>query len=384
MISDQELRRLLSWSSNGNHILSIYLNINHSWNEMFRERYESEFRSMIQSLRNQIEPAKCEEFDQYAKAAAKLVSCCNGKAESYVFFIGEDHQLPRMNILNFPLKSQIHWARKPYALPLLEAMDECERYGVVMLDKRRARIFTFRLGEIEEEHDEFESRDIQRIKTTGRDNICSQKKLVRTNKLHVHWHLQRAADELVKFNKKNKFDRVILCGSKESIDPFFHLLIPELKNKVVEKLSLPFYLTEKEVKRKLLEVEQQIERLKETELVRKLIHSGFHTHQVSGLAAVLDFLNRNQIHQLIYSETFPFSGSHCTGCNYFYPMHRLLCGRCNSLIKPLPVFLQEVAEAVLKQGGSIEEIRGEAALQLNQIGGIGAIVKGYNSVAHNL
>lgn len=63
---------------------------------------------------------------------------------------------------------EAHWGA-PYLAPLLLALDEYERYGVVLMDQEHLRLFEVFLGEIEEVTDAFRLLDTQSWRTLGED-----------------------------------------------------------------------------------------------------------------------------------------------------------------------------------------------------------------------
>jgi len=51
------------------------------------------------------------------------------------------------------------------------------------------------------------------------------------------------------------------------------------------------------------------------------------------------------------------------------------CDYCGAAIKPIDDLLEQMLERVLDQDGKIEEVEGDAATRLQQVGNIGAILR---------
>jgi hypothetical protein len=51
---------------------------------------------------------------------------------------------------DFPIRSEIRWAKEVFVGLLAVALDEYERVGIVLLDRANLRLFTMFLGEVEE------------------------------------------------------------------------------------------------------------------------------------------------------------------------------------------------------------------------------------------
>src|SRR5712672_3434848 len=78
----------------------------------------------------------------------------------------------------------LSWRDKPYVRPLLELIDEHERYGVVLTDREHARLFSIFLGELEEHQEVFARADVTHVKTSGTDHMRSQMNIQRKADLH--------------------------------------------------------------------------------------------------------------------------------------------------------------------------------------------------------
>ncbi|MBI3307282.1 MAG: hypothetical protein HYZ84_05720, partial [Candidatus Omnitrophica bacterium] len=278
--------------------------------------------------------------------------------------------------LKIHVPDQAYWLEKPYILPLLEAFDEYERCGVILVDKEKARIFTYKLGEIEEEKDALAWNDVRHFKTTGKDNLRSAFKLQRTTELHEQWHLKHVVQIMEEKLEQKHFNRLILGGSKEAVNELIALLPPDLQTKIAGRLLISVQVHEKKLLEALTQLELRIEREEEQKLVEKFIQAEWpNKHRILGREGVLTHLNRGEIHALVYSENFKAIGGKCRGCGYLFSNGRLMCGRCGSPIDSLPYLLEEMARRAAQTGGSIEEVHESAARRLDEAGGIGAILK---------
>lgn len=378
MIPQEELRRFLEWPDDTESpILSLYLDINSLWDQLSQRKFEVTLRSMVHSLELKTEARFHEDLRRDAQCAWKFLANYEPAGRSLIIFADDSRNFLWVKELKVHIASQIHWLPKPYILPLLEIFDEYERYGVVLAGRGSARLFTFMLGQVEEERDALAWNDVQYMKSTGRDNLRSQIKLQRTTEMHAAWHLKHVARILKGIAGRHGFDRLILGGTQEAADELYLLLPPALREKVVGRLALPVHTDEKKLEEALVELEAQTERRKEEEMVRKLVDAEPpENHRALGLDAVLNFLDKGRVHQLIYSEHFQPQGGRCWGCGYLYAGERLMCGRCRSAIAAVPNLMEDIARSVIQKKGTLEEVRGSAALELDKAGGIGALLKG--------
>ena len=377
MMTQSELEKILNRQGNPESpVLSLYLEIDPAWEEGFHRKFEVTFKSLLQSLEKEIKPEKIEDLRQDASRAWNFISNYKPGCRGLVLFSDDSEDFFLVHELKIQVPPQAYWLERPYILPLLEALDEYERCGVILVDKERARIFTYTLGEIEEEKVALAWNDVRRFKTTGKDNLRSAFKLQRTTELHEQWHLKHVVQMMEEKLERKHFDRLILGGSKEAVDELIALLPPNLHTKIAGRLLINVQVHEKKLLEALMRSELEIEREEELKLIEKFIQAdGPNRHRVLGPEGVLAHLNRGEIHTLVYSENFKAAGSKCRGCGYLFSNGRMMCGRCGSPIDSLPPLLEEMARRVVQTGGSIEKVRENAARRLDEAGGIGALLK---------
>src|SRR4029078_12158582 len=94
--------------------------------------------------------------------------------------------------------------------PLLEVLDEYERYAVAVVDKRHARLFTVFAGQIEE------SLKFQDFVLSHHDQGgWSQANYQRHHEAHVFRHLKRVAEYLTDLYRRRELHRLIVAEPEE-------------------------------------------------------------------------------------------------------------------------------------------------------------------------
>jgi hypothetical protein len=76
--------------------------------------------------------------------------------------------------LSVRLANQIWFGDTPYTRPLMGVLNEYERYGVVLVDKEKARFFVVSAGSIQELDEAFQSPPVRHRRTAGLDHMRSQ------------------------------------------------------------------------------------------------------------------------------------------------------------------------------------------------------------------
>ncbi|HEY5601442.1 MAG TPA: hypothetical protein VIK81_05170, partial [Patescibacteria group bacterium] len=133
---------------------------------------------------------------------------------SVAFFISKDQKLSEVLEFEYYLPPLCVISYSPYLNPVLESLEDYKKYMVLLVDRKKARMFTVHLGEIEEQKDIFVNNVPQRVKS-GDDTWNSQGKIFRHIENHLHRHLKLVASKTSEFVKNDGVDFLIIGGHKE-------------------------------------------------------------------------------------------------------------------------------------------------------------------------
>jgi peptide chain release factor subunit 1 len=297
------------------------------------------------------------------------------RAKGFLCFSDDSENFFWTREIKAPVRNQARWSDTPYIAPLLEILDEYERYGVILVDKAHARLFSVYIGEIEEHLDALAPAPVRLVKTSGTDHLLSQPRLQSKAEMHAHWHFKHVAGLLDKLVDRYGFDRLLLAGPVEATSALQPLFSKRVRRRVVERLSLPIKASSAEVLDAALRVEREVERQIEKQMVEELIIGDAHHPSALGLGPVVDALCQERVWRLTYAEAFRARGGRCVNCAMLFARTEGSCDYCGAAIKPVDDLLEQMIERVLEQDGKIEEVAGEAALRLCQAGGIGAVLR---------
>lgn len=268
------------------------------------------------------------------------------------------------------------WRDIPYVRPLLELIDEHERYGVVLTDREHARLFSIFLGEIQEHKEVFAKAEVTHIKTAGMDHLRSQMNIQRKADLHARWHLKEVAQMMPRLAGGLDFDRLILAGTVEASSELEGLLPKALRARVVRKIALPVEANSAVVLEETLKIEEEVERQGEVDLVEQLITAAKKKQKaVLGLEETLLALLEWRVWQLVYTEGFNVRGSQCTSCLALLATDNGPCAYCGHPVLVLNDLIQLATERVFDLEGKVEQVRGPAAARLKGEGSIGAVLR---------
>jgi len=355
--------------SPGSPVLSVYLDVDQSRAANLNREFEAALKARLHAIEHQLARAERDAFRADAARVWRFVSQYHPRGKTLILFADDSADLFWTGELGVPLATDVRWDANPWVRPLVEALDEHERYGVVLADKERARIFTIFLGEIEEEREALAAAEVRHKKASGTDHWRSQMHFQRQDDMHVRWHLRQVAELMEEVARAYAFDRLVLAGPVEATSELADLLPPRLGERVVGTLRLPMDAPADEVLRQTLEVAARAEREAEKATVAQLFEQ-----RAVGLDAALAALQEGRLRTLVYADRFASRGSECPRCHaLFGPGAGADCAYCGERLLPVPDLVTRAIERARESGGSVEKVQGEAAVRLLDAGGIGAI-----------
>lgn len=393
MIGKEEIRRVKeTLALEGSPVLSLYLDINPAKPENAGRAYALRAKDAMRAL-----GVPEERQDRVLEVLKNQVL----QAKTAVFFVGEDLFETLLLQVELPLVSGLkttflgekehrlltdgalaHYG-EPFLLPLLYALDEYERYGVVYLDQERWRVFEIFLGEIQEVGDTFLALDTEAWRRLSLDAPGRRFHLAGISrggagqdlfaKRLAAWEerfYKTLAHELEKLTQERGFTRLVLMGPEEHTKLFLGYLPKRLKEGVVALLpSLPHPgASPGEVLKRLEPALEEIERKAEVALLKKLEES--YPKAVFG-PEVLERVQEGRVELWILPWHLDQVVYAC-GEHLFAEEAQALAACEKPESRPLAMVLPELASGY---AAKIEFVRGEAETRLLERGGMAALLR---------
>jgi len=265
----------------------------------------------------------------------------------------------------------VHVGPRPYLRPLLDVLDEYERYVVALVDKEKARLFMVYLGEIVEQ--EFVE-DL--VPGKHEQGGWSQANYQRHHAAHVFWHLRRVAEELSALLWRKPFDRLVLAGPPEATAELRRLLPRRLRERLAGTFPAEIFAPPSEILAKTREIEREAERVAEERLIDDLLDAVFVGRGVRGLAPTLRAISRGAVHRLIVTDAAGPPGAECPACGLLIAECTISCPECGGTPRRLDDVVERAVERTLNEGGLVETVHGPASDRLSREGeGIGAFLR---------
>lgn len=294
MIGKEEIRRIReSIGAKEGPILSLYVDVNPAKPENAGKAYALRAKDAMKALN--VPEGLSERVLEVLKNQVL-------EARTAVFFAGEDLfevlllqvELPLVNSVKtafldekagrYLVDGVLAYFGEPFLLPLVYALDEYERYGIVYVDREKWRVFEVFLGEIEEVHDAFLALDTEAWRRLSLDAPGRRFNLGRISggaaqdlfaKRLEAWEerfYKALAHELERLSEARGFTRLVLMGPEEHTKLFLGHLPKRLRERVVAELpSLPHPgASPGEVLKRLEPVLEEVERREEVKFLERL------------------------------------------------------------------------------------------------------------------
>ena len=289
---------------------------------------------------------------------------------SMVLFACEPRGLWELFQLQVPSLSIARFAERPAVSQLASILDEQERYGVLILDKERARILSVYLGEVE---DEITRRSAYSGRTAA--GGWSQARYERRREGQLHTHVMKAIGALEREQRQRGFDRILIGGPDEALAALLGALPRGLRTRVSGTFSCELSASGQTVLRRTRKLMEAAERKGEDIVVGHVLNAAKSGGQATiGWEATLPALLEGRVHKLVLVDRLRHRGRSCPRGHVAASRVRV-CSRCQEHVGANHDLTEAAVGAALDTQASVEMVRGSAAQRLRIEGGIGAILR---------
>ncbi|NOZ79878.1 MAG: hypothetical protein GXP48_12010 [Acidobacteria bacterium] len=373
MIDRAVLRRLHRLTDGEPKTLTMYVDIDQNKTSNRRRGFETQAEAMLKEMRSSEPDDK--DLAKAASVALNQVKEVDPRGRTALVVVNTFKSLAETHQVRVAIPPSVHWRRGAHLRPIVEALDEHERYAVVLSDKNRARIFMVFMGEIME-YSDLISATSMKTQTTGMDQWWSQKRFQRRHDNEVTLHVKRVVDALYDLSLRTPFDRLLVAGPTEAASELARLLPTRLHGKLVKTLSMSVSASPQEVLERTLETQREIEREQELEQIEGLfseLHEG--GKAISGLEPVIDAANQGRIWKLFYVKDLEANGAECTACGAIAARPNGTCQLCGATMRPVSHIVDRLTQITIAMGGHVEMVDGPAADKLKKVDEIAALLR---------
>jgi peptide subunit release factor 1 (eRF1) len=347
-------------------VLSVYLNVSPT---DAGPAYLLHFRNCCKAIRAELPAAERDRFEVAVRQAERYLteqSVPSGPGLA-LFASGEADYFYELALPMRPIEDAT-WGKRPLLTPLEEMLDDCERIGVALFDKGRARLFSIYLGAVEERR--VIEDPVPGKQATGGWFALAQSRYARHHEFHVLQHAKHVIAALMESLRTRPFDRLFLAGPPEALAMLKHHLPRPLRDRLAGTLKVELFASDTEVLKTALEAADAVERREELRAVEELIEAATGPHVALGLKPTLAALNDGRVHRLFLAGGLDVVGGECETCGRLVAgLDR--CPLCGGRARQLADLVEHLVGRAVEQGAKTEFVSDEAASLLLAHGGLG-------------
>src|SRR4030043_946900 len=372
------LEKILNYVPTGRPVVSAYLLVDTT--RTTKKNYQTELNSMITSSKEKLEADtdfdknhKKEIFDIFEEVKSFVNDkFSSGSTKTVAIFSSGDGLWEEFRI-PIIMKSRIIIDPKPYTQNLRNLINNSKKYGVLMINREKAQIYSLYLGEVNEYLAAFIS-DVPSKVNFRSEAVLREKKLLGRLEEKLHHFFKLVNDKTLELFKEKKFDYLILSGKKEIIPNFSNYLHSYLQSRHIGSIDAEPDSNIPLISIKAQKVIDGFENKTKNDLVDRLIDE-YNPNGIGvlGIDATIKSLLVEQIRILIYDRQFTHNGYICNSCRYLTLEYKDRCPYCGGELVFYNDIVDEIVEDALNQGCEIVDIEGNKKLIM--AGSIGAVLR---------
>lgn len=371
VITEEAIRELAAFRGEEAPVTTCYLDVD-GRRFVRHQDYEHELDLLLRSAKEKANGTQSvaedlRRIEEYVKGGFDR-STTRGLA----FFACSAHDLFEVVPMPVPVRSRVIVNSAPAVGQLEQFVQDYDRFGVLLVDKQRARMFVFDLGALIDYSELFEElpRDYDTRGHSARAGYDRDQQHVADL---ASQHLRHAAQVAFHVYQERGFEHFAVAAPDPIAPEIEALLHPYLRDRYCGRLAIGANASGDEIRTATMNLEAEVDRRHEAERVAKLRDTiGSGGRAVAGLEPVLRALGERRVETLMVSGDFSTSGWRCTSCQALATVGRT-CPVCASAMEPLEDVVEEAVEDALVQGIKVDLCTGNADLDV--LGRIGAMLR---------
>lgn len=365
MLNETDQRELLNFSAT-EPVVSVYLNTDPTAGNA--DAYRLRLRSLLKDVNL---PKDVEVIERYFNHEY------NWSGKGVAVFSCAPKEYFRVFSLGVPVRDMLYIGERPSVKPLADLLDTYGGYGVVLVDKQGARVFSFHLGQLREQEGVM-GEAVKHTKLGGSSSRPGARGgvagLSHYEDAVVDRNMKEAVDFAVHFFEENHVRRVLIGGTDENIAMFRSRLPKSWQSLVMGTFAMPMTASHAEVLAKAMQLGVQAQQEHEERLVDRLITAAAKGEGgVVGMEPTLASIQDGRVQTLLLLEGFRTPAYRCKNCGRLTAERTAACQACSGEMEGLYDGVEMAVNAVMRGGGDVQVIRSSQALE--GAGKIGALLR---------
>jgi len=355
MLTENDLRELVEFHA-PELILSVYLNTEPSQGNA--DAYKLRLRNMLKQVDL---PPDTEAIEHYFNQEYQWTG------RGVAVFSCAPRNFFRAYPLAVPVPNLIYAGEHASVKPLADLLDSFGGYGVVLVDKQGARLFSFHLGELKEQEGVL-GEEVKHTKRGGASSFPGRMGGIagRTNYEDelVDRNMREAADFAAHFFEANHVRRILIGGTDDNVALFRGHLPKSWQSLVVGSAPFAMTATHNEVLARAIEIGQQAEKAREARVVDHLLTAaGKNAGGVVGLQPTLGAVGSDRVQTLVVKSGYQTPGYQCTACSALTVEGGAACPQCGEKLERVLDVVEVAVGDVMRHGGEVEMLTASPALE---------------------
>jgi peptide subunit release factor 1 (eRF1) len=359
LLTRQRLQELATVESEGDPIVSLYLNLSpqkrlkRAWAVALKSMARDAIDRQPTSISAHAAGAEIEKIERMLDE--RIPELERGVA----VFSSEPNGLWWLVPVPLRIANRLEIGRRPFLRPLVRILDEHDQYVVVLLDKRRARLFVGQHGSIFEVLDMFEDTPPHQ-----KQGGWSQMRFQRQHDAHVLWHASAVGQATAMLVDRFSAKHLLVSGTKEALVEYKDQLPASAADRLEGTFAVPIDTSAKQIREAIRPLREQIEAREEEHTIREIQEAVSSGRGIWGIEDTLRGLVEQRVMKLVVADSYHAPGGECLHCGLITIQEE---GDCRSCGKPLAVVDDIVdvgLERALEQEADLELVRSPGALEL--------------------
>ncbi|RME41991.1 MAG: peptide chain release factor 1 [Chloroflexi bacterium] len=359
LLTRRQLEDLAGIESTDAPIVSLYLDLSPEYR--IKRAWATALKSLARETLRRIEDRETEqqvaaEIERIERALAQRIPALG---RGVALFVSEPLGIWRQIALPVALPNRLEVGRRPFLRPLLRTLDEHDRFVVVLLDKRRARLFVSQIGYTQEVAGLFEE-----TPSHHEQGGWSQMRFQRHHDAHVLWHAGAVAHATVLTMEQFGAHHLLVSGTPEILAEYREHLPPAFAERLDGTFNLPIEATVAEVAEAIEPLQHEVEAREEVATIERLRELAPAGRGVWGPEPTLQMLTEQRVMTLIVHQSYQIAGGECTNCGLLTTHTEEPCPACNSHIQAMDDIVELALERAVAQDATLEIVCSEPATAL--------------------
>jgi peptide subunit release factor 1 (eRF1) len=364
LVTEDAVRELAAFKGKEAPVVSVYLDVDGKRHPK-RQDYETALERLLRPERTAADPSVAEDLgriETYVRAGFD-----RSNTRGLALFACSAHDFWQAIPVAVPVHNQLVINHTPHVRQLEAVLHNNERFGVLVVDRQRARAFVFEQGELVDHSEQFDQlpRHDDDHGDWDRDHVRDHTAAL------AHAHVRRAAQVAFALHQQRPLDHLIIAAPTELVPELERDLHSYLRERIAASVTLPASSSVNQIRLMAMAVDAEIERGKHATVVARLRDRlGAGNGAVAGLADVLSFLSQRRVETVLVSEGFVAPGWRCDNCGGLAVKGRR-CPNCAANMVAVEDVVEEAVEAALGQSAHVMTCTANPDLDvLGRIGGL--------------